>query len=54
MVKPERKRSFGSPALRWEDSIKMDLREIELWVANWIYLDEWRAIVNALMNRRIS
>jgi hypothetical protein len=26
--KPERKRPFGRPRRRWEDGIKMDLREI--------------------------
>jgi hypothetical protein len=27
--KPERKRPLGRPRHRWEDNIKMDLREIE-------------------------
>jgi hypothetical protein len=40
VVKPEGKRPFGRCGLRWNDNIKMDLREIELWVANWIYLDK--------------
>ena len=40
LVKHERKRPFGRPERRWDDNIKMDLREIGLWVANWIYLDE--------------
>ena len=26
--KPEGKRPLGSPRLRWEDNIKMDLREV--------------------------
>jgi hypothetical protein len=26
--KPERKRPFGRPRRRWEDNIRMDLREI--------------------------
>jgi hypothetical protein len=30
--KPERKRPFRRPGLRWEDNIKMDLREIVLYV----------------------
>jgi hypothetical protein len=28
--RPERKRSLGRPKRRWEDNIKMDLREI--WI----------------------
>jgi hypothetical protein len=27
--KPEEKRPFGRPGCRWEDNIRMDLREIE-------------------------
>ena len=27
--KPEGKRPFGRPTLRWEDNVKMDLQEIE-------------------------
>ena len=26
--KPERKRPFGRPRLRWEDNIKMDIQEV--------------------------
>jgi hypothetical protein len=40
VVKPEGKRPFGRCGRRWKDNIKMDLREIGFWVANWIYLDE--------------
>jgi hypothetical protein len=28
IVKPERKRPLGGPRSRWEDNIRMDLREI--------------------------
>jgi hypothetical protein len=28
MEKPERKKSLGRPRRRWEDGIRMDLREI--------------------------
>jgi hypothetical protein len=34
--RPEGKRSLGRPRLRWEDNIKMDLREIGIDGANWI------------------
>jgi hypothetical protein len=56
--KPEGKRPLGSPRRGWEDNIKMDQREIE-WVGmEWIYLaqnrDQWKALVNTVMNLRIS
>jgi hypothetical protein len=54
--KPEGKRSLERPRSRWEDVIKMDLREIVLGV-EWIHLAEdrdcWRAVVNAVMNPRV-
>jgi hypothetical protein len=34
--KPEGKRPLGRPRRRWEDNIKMDLREIVIDGANWI------------------
>jgi hypothetical protein len=34
--KPEGKRSLERPRRRWEDNIKMDLREIEWDGVNWI------------------
>jgi hypothetical protein len=53
--KPEGKRPVGRPRRRWEDNIKMDLREIEIDGANWIRLArdrvQWRAFVNTVMNR---
>ena len=36
--KPERKRPFGRPRLRWDDSIKMDLQEMGCRVMDWIEL----------------
>jgi hypothetical protein len=38
--KPEGKRPLGRPRRRWEDGIRMDLREIELGV--WIGFDSLR------------
>jgi hypothetical protein len=35
---PEGKRPLGRPRRRWEDNIKMDLREIGIDEANWIQL----------------
>jgi hypothetical protein len=34
----EGKRQLGRPRCRWEDNIKMDLREIAIDGANWIQL----------------
>jgi hypothetical protein len=38
VVKPERKRPFGRPRCRWEDNIRMDIREIVWEVVDWIHL----------------
>jgi hypothetical protein len=51
------KRPLGRPRRRWEDNIKMDLREIKIDGANWIRLaqdrDQWRVSVNMIMNLRV-
>ena len=36
--KPESKRSLGRPRRRWEDNIKMDLREVGCDPRDWITL----------------
>jgi hypothetical protein len=55
--KPEGKRPFGRPRRRWEDGIRMDLREICWEGVQWVYLaqdrDRWRAVVNSVMNLRV-
>jgi hypothetical protein len=55
--RPEGKRPMGRPRHRWEDNIKMGLRETGIDGVNWIRLAQdrvqWRAFVNALMNLRI-
>jgi hypothetical protein len=57
--KPEGKRPLGRPRRRWEDGIRMDVREIGLWGGgvDWIRLsqdrDQWRAVVSAMMNLRV-
>jgi hypothetical protein len=52
--RPEGKRPLGRRRRRWEDNIKMDLREKEIDGANWIQLAQdrvrWRAFVNTVMN----
>ena len=40
--KPEGKRPLGRPRLRWEDNIKMDLREVGCDPEEWIDLAEDR------------
>jgi hypothetical protein len=55
--KPEGKRQLGRPRRRWEDGIRMDLREIGWGSVDWIQLaqdrDRWRAVVNMVMNLRV-
>jgi hypothetical protein len=57
MGKPEGKRPLGRPRRRWEDGIRMDLREIDWGSADCIQLaqdsDWWRALVNTVMNLRV-
>jgi hypothetical protein len=52
------KRPLGRPRRRWEDNIKLDLREIGVDGANWILpvqdRVQWRAFVNTVMNLRFS
>jgi hypothetical protein len=53
----ERKRPLGRPRRRWENNIKMDLREIGIDGANWIHLAEdrvqWRTFLNTVINLRV-
>jgi hypothetical protein len=55
--KPEGKRPLGIPRRRWVDNIKMDLTEIGCDGVDWIELaqdrDQWRALVNTVMNLRV-
>jgi hypothetical protein len=55
--KLEGKRPLGRPRGRWVNNIKMDLREIGLCGMDWIKLvqerDQWRALVNTVMNLRV-
>jgi hypothetical protein len=56
--KPEGKRPLGRPRRRWLENIKIDLREIECDGMDWIDLaqdrDQWRALVNTVMNLRVT
>jgi hypothetical protein len=55
--KPEGRRPLGRPRCRWEDNIKMDLREVGWGGMDWINLaqdkDRWRALVYTVMNLRV-
>jgi hypothetical protein len=55
--KPVGKRPLGTPRRRWVDNIKMDLREIRWDGVNWIDMaqdrDQWRALVNTVLNLRV-
>jgi hypothetical protein len=57
VVRPEGRRPLGRPRRRWEDNIKMDLREIGFGDVDWIHLaqdrDRWRTLVNTVMNLRV-
>jgi hypothetical protein len=54
---PEGKRPLGRPRRRWADNIKMDFREIDWDGVDWIDMaqdrDQWRALVNTVLNLRI-
>jgi hypothetical protein len=56
MGKSEGKRPLGRPRRRWEDNIKMDLRDVGWGGMDWIDLAEdrnqWRALVDMVMNLR--
>jgi hypothetical protein len=55
--KPEGRRSVERPRRRWENNIKMDLREVGWGGMDWINLaqdrNRWRALVNTVMNLRV-
>jgi hypothetical protein len=55
--KPEGKRPLGRQRRRWVENIKMDLTEIGWDDVDWIELaqdrDQWRALVNTVMNLRV-
>jgi hypothetical protein len=55
--RPEGKRPLGRPRCRWEDNIKMDLKDTMIDGENWIQLAQdrvqWRACVDTVMNLRV-
>jgi hypothetical protein len=56
--KPESKRPFGRHRHRWKGNVRLDLREIGWEGMDWIHLaqdrDQWRAVVNMVMNLRVA
>jgi hypothetical protein len=55
--KSEEKRPSRRPRRRWEDNIRIDLREIGWEGVDWIHLaqdrDKWWAFVNTVKNLRV-
>jgi hypothetical protein len=53
-MRSEGKRPLGRPKRKWEDNIKLDLKEIGIDEANCIRLAQdrvqWRAFVNTVMS----
>jgi hypothetical protein len=53
----EGKRPLGRPRRRWEDNIKIDLREMGIDRANWIQLAQdrvqWGDFANTVKNLRV-
>jgi hypothetical protein len=58
VAKPEGSRLLARTRRRWVDNIKMDLREIEWDSVDWTDMaqdrDQWRALVNAVLNLRVT
>ena len=56
--KPEGKSPLRKPRSRWEDNIKIDLQKVGCGGMDWIELaqdrDRWRALVDAVMNLRVT
>jgi hypothetical protein len=54
---PEGKRPLGRSRRRWVNNIKTDLRAIGWGGMDWIdlaqYRDQWKALVNTVMNLRV-
>ena len=55
--KPGGKRLLRRPKCRWEDNIRMELKEIGISTRNWVDLaqgrDYWGAPVNAALKSRV-
>jgi len=51
------KRPLTRPRHRWDDDIKVDRREIDRERVSWIHLahyrDQWRDLINTVLNLRV-
>jgi hypothetical protein len=54
---PEGKKPVGRPTRRLKDNIRMDVTEVGWEDVDWIHLalhrDQWRVLVNTVMNLRV-
>ena len=54
---PTEKIPLGRPRRRWEDNIRMDLKEICIDTRNWVDSAQigiiWRALLNVALNLRV-
>ena len=55
--KPTGKRPLGRPRRRWENDIRMEIKEIGMDTRNWVDSaqdrDYWRGLVNEALNLRV-
>jgi hypothetical protein len=55
--RPDGRRPLGRRRRRWEDNIKMDLKEIGFGDVDWSHWaqdrDRWRALLNTVINLRV-
>ena len=55
--KPEGKRPLGRPRRRWDDNVKLDLREVGGRLGDWMEFaqdrDRWRALVGTVRGFRV-
>ena len=55
--KPAGRRPIGRPRRRWEDNIRMDIKEIDINARNFVgsaqEWDYWRPLTNAELNRQV-
>ena len=53
--KPTGKRPLGRPRHRWEENVRMDLKEISINTRKWVEsaqdMDYWKALVNVAFHK---